>query len=1114
MVSVAVPALEVNAYVEAYEAAQLRCGAADIADFLPASDHPLYREVLRELVRVDLEYGWQRGTPPRLEDYRRRFPQLFADPAAVADIAYEDYRQRLLAGRQPDRDDYERRYGIASAGWPTSLNGEAHDAAVLPPVEEDATSWADPPDVPAGLPRPRDFGLTDLDSVGPPDPTIKLGLYALELYREVRRTDPGAAYRLAHALAAMPEAGGNFLGFHLVEELGRGAFGRVFLARQGDLADRLVALKISTDLFEESQALAQLQHTHIVPIYSVHQAGPFQAVCMPYLGSTTLATVCKGLQNRPSLPDSGKHFVSTIQDRRSTVRFDETIRTDTGGSSLAPRTVVRQAPAEPPRVGKFTAALETLERLTYVQAVVWLGGRLAAGLAHAHERGIFHRDLKPANVLLTDDGQPMLLDFNLSEDVKLRATAAAARVGGTLPYMAPEQLEAFRNKTPPPADGRSDLYALGVLLYELLSGRHPFEVPAGPVADVLPGLIAARRGPPPRLRCWNKAVSPAVEAIVRRCLECDPARRYATARVLQEDLDRHLAELPLRHTPEPSWFERAQKWRRRHPRLTSATVVAAAALVLLAALGAVTAGLWRQQQAFRAAAALQSFRDAKADADLQLSDRDINQLHLQHGLEQARLALDRYRVLDDSNWTERREFRYLPSQEQKQLREEVADLLWAMARATAQQVDSRTDLGPERDQRLAYALELNGRAQETLGDKSSAKSLLWQRAELTELVGRNHEAKQLFEDADKVTARTARDYYQLALKLKDRGSKKSADIQLRESIRLLEESTRRDSHDFRAWFLLGNCHDLLRHDAEAVTCYTACTALNPRSYQSYFKLGLMYARQRRWQKATEAFDVAIALRPESPEAYFERGLAHKELKEYQEAEKDFGRALDLGTEETRVYFRRAEVREKLGNRVGANEDRAEGMKLQPKDEASWNDRGLARMAADPRAALADFEQALRLNRHYLPAWQNKAHVYSDLLHDNPKALEAVGQALAISPDFLQARIGRGVLLARLGKRELAIGDARAALALDATPPTLYQAANIFALTSKQEPLDKREALPLLSRALLGGFGLDVIDKDSDMDPIRSDAEFRRIVEAARKLRGSADRAKTPAAERD
>src|SRR5262249_2971338 len=158
----------------------------------------------------------------------------------------------------------------------------------------------------------------------------------------------------------------------------------------------------------------------------------------------------------------------------------------------------------------------------------------------------------------------------------------------------------------------------------------------------------------------------------------------------------------------------------------------------------------------------------------------------------------------------------------------------------------------------------------------------------------------------------------------------------------------------------------------------------------------------------------------------------KERNQYEAAEKDFGHALDLGTEETRVYFRRAEMREKLGHQAGADKDRAEGMKRQPKDEASWNDRGLARMNKDPRAGLADFDKAVRLNGRYLPAWQNKAHVYSDLLHDNQKALEAVGQALALAPDFLQARIGRGVLLARLGNRELAIGDARAALALDAT----------------------------------------------------------------------------------
>ena len=91
----------------------------------------------------------------------------------------------------------------------------------------------------------------------------------------------------------MPVPGQEFLGFRLISELGRGAFGRVFAARQGSLANRFVALKVATSVFGEAQTLAQLQHTNIVPIYSIHRVGPFQAVCMPYFGRTTLAHVLR-----------------------------------------------------------------------------------------------------------------------------------------------------------------------------------------------------------------------------------------------------------------------------------------------------------------------------------------------------------------------------------------------------------------------------------------------------------------------------------------------------------------------------------------------------------------------------------------------------------------------------------------------------------------------------------------------------------------------------------------------------------------------------------------------------------------------------------------------------
>src|SRR5262249_35049610 len=155
-------------------------------------------------------------------------------------------------------------------------------------------------------------------------------------------------------------------------------------------------------------------------------------------------------------------------------------------ASPSPAEPVSDTPAASPTCG---LDLQHLEGLTYVEAVLWLGSRLAAGLAHAHERGILHRDLQPAHILPTGHGPPLLLDFSLAEDVKKEGGVAVAMIGGTLPYMSPEHLDAFVGNYRP-VDQRGDIYALGLILVELLLGRHPFPRVAGAPEIALPRMIA------------------------------------------------------------------------------------------------------------------------------------------------------------------------------------------------------------------------------------------------------------------------------------------------------------------------------------------------------------------------------------------------------------------------------------------------------------------------------------------------------------------------------------------------------------------------------------------------------------------------------------------------
>jgi serine/threonine protein kinase len=447
------------------------------------------------LLRADLNLRWDEGEAVRVEEYRDRFPEL--DPDTMVALCYEEFCRREEDGRAPFPAEYDERF--------PNLSDRLRRVFDIHELVGNAAS-------------------TDLHLPGPEQ-------------------------------TPFPETSQTIGGFHLVEELGRGSFARVFLARERQLADRPVALKVARTGSREPQTLARLQHTHIVPVHSYRTdpATGLHLLCMPYFGRVTLAR----LLSEPSakVAPTGRELLETL-DRLDPPTLDE-----------------RRLPS---------SARATLGRLPYARAIAWWGSRLADALAHAHDRGVLHRDIKPSNVLLTGDGLPMLLDFNLAgEPWEDREGFEPDRLGGTLAYMAPEHLEAMASGRDDALDLRADLFSMGVLLFEALTGTRPFPCPTGQsVPEALRRAAEDRMRPPPRLRAEHPEIPAPLERVIRRCLEPDRADRYPNANELAADLQAVADDAPLRWTREPLHVRALRKGRRSWRRALLIAFLAGSAVAL------------------------------------------------------------------------------------------------------------------------------------------------------------------------------------------------------------------------------------------------------------------------------------------------------------------------------------------------------------------------------------------------------------------------------------------------------------------------------------------------------------------------------------------------------
>jgi serine/threonine protein kinase len=395
-----------------------------------------------------------------------------------------------------------------------------------------------------------------------------------------------------------PEALGDF---RIVREVGRGGMGVVYEAVQRSLGRR-VALKVlpfaatldprQLQRFQnEAQAAAQLHHPNIVPVFFVGCERGVHFYAMQLIEGLNLAAVIEELCDRQALRRAGG---GTPPGPESTGPYVSADQPDAGPGADTRPDVAAQLSTQ--WSGRPTDTFRVAARLV---------AQAAAALDYAHGLGIVHRDLKPANLLVDVRGNVWVTDFGLAH---FHADAGLTQSGdlmGTLRYMSPEQAGGQRGLI----DHRTDIYALGATLYELLTLQPVFD---GTDRQTLLRQILHEEPRPPR--AVDHSIPVELETIVLKALGKAPAERYATARELADDLQRFLDDVPIR-ARRPSLLEKATKWARRHR-----AVVAAAVLALLLCVAGLSVATWLTVGAYgrerqKAAEAEESFRQARKAVD-------------------------------------------------------------------------------------------------------------------------------------------------------------------------------------------------------------------------------------------------------------------------------------------------------------------------------------------------------------------------------------------------------------------------------------------------------------------------------------------------------------------